>query len=344
MLLLLKLLLWAVRALARSRQALVLDNLALRHQLATVAHRGRRPRLLPTDRLFWVALRTVWTDWAKSLVIVKPATVVAWHRRAYHAYWRRISRQPGRPRTDAQVRDLIRRMVTENHWGAPRIHGELLKLGFCLSERTVSRYVRMSRPRRASGVSWRTFLNNHREVLAAMDFFTVPTLTFGLLYVLFIIQHNRRRILHVNVTARPTAAWVTQQLREAFPFEAASRYLLMDRDSIFSTAVCRGLRHMEVHPLRISFQSPWQNGVAERWVGSCRRELLDHVIVLNEEHLVRLLREFLAYYHSDRTHLSLGKDPPTTRAVCPLPSPCATVASLSRVGGLHHRYEWSEAA
>ena len=191
MLLLLKLFIWTVRALARSRQALVLDNLALRHQLATVAHRGRRPRLLPSDRLFWVALRALWTDWATSLAIVKPATVVAWHRRAYRLYWRRLSRPRGRPRTNAQVRDLIRRMVTENQWGAPRIHGELLKLGFRLSERTVSRYVTRSRPRRAPGVSWRTFLNNHREVLAAMDFFTVPTLTFRLLYVLLVIQHER---------------------------------------------------------------------------------------------------------------------------------------------------------
>jgi putative transposase len=181
-------------------------------------------------------------------------------------------------------------------------------------------------------------------VLAAMDFFSVPTLTFGLLYVLLVIQHERRKVLHVNVTASPSATWVSQQLREAFPFTPAPRYLLMDRDSIFSAAVCRVLRHMELCPVRTSFQSPWQDGVAERWIGTCRRELLDHVIVLNEEHLLRLLREFLAYYHSDRTHLSLGKDPPTTRAVCPRSSPYATVASLSRVGGLHHRYEWREAA
>ena len=345
MLLLLKLLIWTVRALARSRQALLLDNLALRQQLATLVHRsGRRARLGPLDRVFWVALRALWTDWATSLAIVKPATVVAWHRRAYRVYWRRLSRPRGRPRTNAQVRDLIRRMVTENQWGAPRIHGELLKLGFRLSERTVSRYVRMSRPRRPPGVSWRTFLNNHREVLAAMDFFTVPTLTFRLLYVLLVIQHGRRRVLHVNVTANPSAAWVSQQLREALPFERGPRYLVLDRDSIFSAEVSGVLRHMEVRPVRTSFQSPWQNGVAERWVGSCRREVLEHVIVLNEEHLWRLLHDYLDYYHADRTHLSLGKDPPLTRAVCPQSSPCATVASLSRVGGLHHRYEWQQAA
>jgi putative transposase len=241
MLLLLKLTLWVCRALALSRQALVLDNLALRHQLATLAHGGRRPRLVPADRLFWVALRRVRADWAAALAIVKPATVVAWHRRAYRAYWRRISRRPGRPRTDAQLRDLIRCMVTENRWGAPRIHGELLKLGFRVSERTVSRYIRTSRPRRPPGTSWKTFLDNHREVLAAMDFFTVPTITFQLLHVLLIIQHERRKVLHVNVTAHPTAAWVSQQLREAFPFEGAPRYLQMGfwRGTAIGEAQCR---------------------------------------------------------------------------------------------------------
>jgi hypothetical protein len=170
MLLALKLILWAVRAMALSRQALVLDNLALRQQLAAAARGGRRPQLVTVDRVFWVALRAVWTDWATSLVIVKPATVVAWHRRAFRAYWRQISRKPGRPRADAQLRALIARMVTENRWGAPRIHGELLKLGYSISERTVSRYVRACRPRRPPGTSWKTFLDNHREALAAMDF------------------------------------------------------------------------------------------------------------------------------------------------------------------------------
>lgn len=168
----------------------MLDNLALRQQLAALAHGGRRPRLVTVDRLFWVALREVWADWSTALAIARPATVVAWHRRAYRAYWQRISRRSGRPRIDGQLRELIARMVRENRWGAPRIHGELVKLGFRVSERTVSRYVRLARPRRPSGTSWKTFLANHREVLIAMDFFTVPTLTFRLLYVLFIINRH----------------------------------------------------------------------------------------------------------------------------------------------------------
>jgi len=344
MLLAFKLILWTVRSLVAPRHAVVLEDLALRQQLAVATHGGRRPRLSDADRAFWVALRQVWADWAASLAIVKPATVVAWHRRAYRAYWRRISRKRGRPKTNAQLRDLIRRMVTENGWGAPRIHGELLKLGFRVSERTVSRYVRACRTKEPPGRSWKSFLNNHREVLAAMDFFTVPTVTFRLLYVLLVIQHRRRKILHFNVTAHPTAAWVGQQLREAFPLEGAPQYLLMDNDSIFAAEVERTLAAMNVASMRTSFQSPWQNGVAERLVGTCRRELLDHVIVLNEAHLRRLLSEFLDYYHQDRTHLSLSKDPPCERAVCSQPSSTAKVISLPRIGGLHHRYEWREAA
>jgi len=204
--------------------------------------------------------------------------------------------------------------------------------------------VRIFRPRRRLGASWKTFLNNHREVLAAVDFFTVPTLSFRLLYVLFVIQHDRRRVLHANVTMQPTAAWVCQQRREAFPFDCTPRYLLMDRDAIFSAEVGRVLRRMGVRPVRTNFRSPWQNGVAERRVGTCRRELLDDVIVLNEAHLRRLLGEFLEYCHTDRTHVSLGKDPPTTRAVCLPASRGAMVASFARVGGLHHRYEWRDAA
>jgi transposase InsO family protein len=246
------------------------------------------------DRFFWVALRQLWAGWTSVLAIVQPATVVGWHRRAYRGSWRRISRRQGRPPIDAKLRELIARMVRENRWGAPRIHGELLTLGFRVSERTVSRYVRGVRPRQPSGTAWKTFLDNHREALAAMDFFVVPTLTFRLLSVLLVIQHDRRKVLHLNVTAHPTAVWVIQQLREAFPFETRPRDILLDRDSIFSAEVCRALRGMEVRPVRTAYRSPWQNGVAERWIGTCRRELLDHVIVLNEEHLWRLLREFLA--------------------------------------------------
>jgi len=235
-------------------------------------------------------------------------------------------------------------MVSENGWGAPRIHGELLKLGIDVAERTVSRYL----PRRPANPEkiqrWLTFLRNHANVSAAMDFFVVPTATFSVLYGFFVIGHGRRRVLRFNATLRPTAAWVVQQLREAFPEDTAPRHLLFDRDAIFSAAVVAFVRAMGAEPVRSAYRSPWQNPVAERWIGSCRRELLDHVVVFGEHHLVALVRSYLGYYHGDRTHLGLDKDTPAGRAVAPKPSPTANVVALPRVGGLHHRYEWRNAA
>lgn len=291
-------------------------------------------------------MRQTWQHWSDVLVVVKPGTVVAWHRQAFRAYWRYRSRRPGSPRVSREIRALIHRMTTENPtWGAPRIHSELLKLGLDVSERTVSRYLVRRRLRPKSGQAWRTFLHNHREVLAAMDFFTVPTATFRVLYVWFVLHHDRRRILHVNVTDHPGASWVCQQLREAFPYDDTTpRYPVLDRDAIFSAEVTGTLRAMDTMPKRISYRSPWQNGVAERWVGTCRRELLDHVIVLGENHLRRLLRDYIAYYHADRCHLALDKDTPSGRTVQNRPSRDATVVPLPRLGGLHHRYEWREAA
>ncbi|MGA2992749.1 MAG: integrase core domain-containing protein [Candidatus Korobacteraceae bacterium] len=230
-------------------------------------------------------------------------------------------------------------MVTENStWRAPRIHGELKMLGFEVSERTISRWIRQARRNPEPARHWLAFRRNHRELIAAMDFFTVPTLTFGVLYCFFIIAHDRRRILHFNVTANPTSAWVTQQLREAFPYESAPRYLIFDHDSKFNPEIVATVRAMGSKPTRTSFQSPWQNGVAERWVGSCRRDLLDHVIALTERHLKRLLAEYVRYYHEDRTHLGLGKETPHRRAAL---RRCGAerVVSRSRLGGLHHRYD-----
>ena len=230
-------------------------------------------------------------------------------------------------------------MVAENPtWRAPRIHGELKMLGFEVSERTISRWIRQVPQNPEPARRWLTFLRNHREAIAAMDFFTVPTLTFGVLYCFFIIAHDRRRILHFNVSRNPTSAWVTQQLREAFPYESAPRYLIFDRDAKFDLDVVVAVRAMGSQPTRTSFQSPWQNGVAERWVGSCRRDLLDHVIALNERHLKRLLAEYVRYYHEDRTHLGLGKETPHRRAA-QWQRGSERVVSQSRLGGLHHRYD-----
>jgi transposase InsO family protein len=236
-------------------------------------------------------------------------------------------------------------MAAENtDWGAPKIHGELLKLGFTVSERTVARYLRRLRRHGDPGKRWLTFLANHREAIVAMDFFTVPTLTFQLLYCFFVIEHGRRRILHFNVTSKPTSEWVVQQLREAFPETSAYRYMILDRDSKFSADVIQFLKSTGLKPKRTSAQAPWQNGLAERWIGSCRRELFDQVIALSERHLRRLIHEYVDYHHEDRIHDSLQKDTPNCRSVESKPQPAATLISKARLGGLHHRYSWREAA
>ena len=272
-------------------------------------------------------------------MIVSPETVVRWHRSGFALYWRAISnvRQVGRRRLSKEVRNLIFRMATENPtWGAPRIHGELLMLGFDVSERTISRWMRRAPRDPEPAKRWLAFLRNHREAIAAMDLFTVPTITFRVLYCCFIIGHGRRRILHFNVTPHPNSLWIVQQLREAFPYQSAPRFLIFDRDAKYGLEVPIAVRSMAIRPIRTSFRSPWQNGIAERWIESCRHDLLDHVIAFNERHLKRLLSEYVRYYHEDRTHLGLGKQTP---AVTVRSRNQGTVVSRPRLGGLHHRYD-----
>ena len=245
--------------------------------------------------------------------------------------------QVGRRRTPKEIRELIVQIVAENPtWGVPRILGELLMLGFDLSERTISRWMKRAPRDPDPAQRWLAFLRNHREAIAAMDFFTVPTITFGVLCCFFVISHDRRRILHFNVTNHPTSLWTVQQLREAFPFESAPRFLIFDRDAKYGLEVPRAVRSMKIRPVRTSFESPWQNGVAERWVESCRRDLLDHIVAVNERHLKRLLSEYVRYYHEDRTHLGLGKGTPNGRIRS---AASGRVLSQERLGGLHHRYD-----
>ena len=277
------------------------------------------------------------------LVILKPQTVVGWHRAGFKLYWRWISRKyvrPGRKATSKQLQQLIFRMVIENSsWGAPRIHGELKMLGFVISERSVLRWMRKA-PRHPEPVEpWKAFLNNHREAITSMDFFTVPTLSFGILYCFFVIGHDKRRILHCSVTKHPTSAWVTQQLRGVFPDDYAPKYLIFDRGSNFNEDVVSTIRSFGIEPKRTSFRSPWQNGVAERWIGNCRRDLFDHVIALNERDLKRLMVDYIRYYHEDRTHLALEKRTPASRGVKENPDASCRVLSMARLGGLHHRYD-----
>src|SRR5467141_646719 len=335
-----RLLLGTILCLFRARRRLLIETLLLRQQLAALKRRRPRPRLTVFDKLFWVFARKYWSGWKQALIVVNPETVVRWHRMGFALYWRVISKAPrvvGRKRISKEVRDLIFRMAAENPaWGAPRIHGELLMLGFEVSERTISRWMqRVPRdPERAK--RWLAFLRNHREAIAAMDFFTVPTVRFSVLYCFFVISHDRRRILHFNVTKHPTSLWIVQQLREAFPFGSAPRFVIFDRDAKYGLEVPTAVRSLRVNPVRTSFESPWQNGVAERWVGSCRRDLLDHIIAVDARHLKRRLSEYIPYYHEDRTHLGLGKGTPDgrTRTIA-----SGHVLSHVRLGGLHHRYD-----
>ena len=305
-----------------------------------------RPPLNSTDRLFWTTLRRFWSRWTEVLVIVKPDTVIGWHRAGFRLYWRWRSRpRDGRPKITTEIRVLIRRLAEENpDWGVPRIHGELQKLGFVICERSVARYLRRTHHRGDPAKQWLAFLHNHREVIVAFDFFTVPTVSFQVLYCFFVIEHGRRKILHFNVTPHPTAEWVVQQLRETFSEAGPYRYAIFDRDAKFDSAVVAFLQATGLEPKQTSAQAPWQNGVAERWVGSCRREILDHVIALNEPHLRRLIREYVGYHCQDRIHDALEKDAPNRRPIEAKPSPTALVASSPRLGGLHHRYCWQDAA
>jgi transposase InsO family protein len=338
------LLLRCVPAFFRSRREQAIIELALRQQLATYGQKRSKPRLTRLDRALWVALSRFWPRWKEALVIVKPDTVVRWHRKGFRLYWRAISKRgPGRPPVSQEVRALIRRLAGENNWRARKIHAELEKLGFSVGLATVSRYLPKREPDEGQRQRWMTFLRNHKDVIAGMDFFVIPTVRFRLLYVWFVIDHGRRTILHYNVTTNPTAQWVIQQLREAFPYESAPRYLIYDNDSIFSDKVTEAIERFQVRPKRTAYRSPWQNGTAERWVGSARRELLNHVIVLDEQHLRRLLRDYVAYYNAERVHTQL-RDSPAGRRAETRPSPDARVVGLPRVGGLHHRYVWRQAA
>ena len=336
----------AVRVFFRSRADTALEVLALRQQIAVLKRKRPRPPLNCLDRFFWTALRRLWSRWSDVLVIVKPETVVGWHRVGFRLFWRWRSRSKcGRPKITAEIRDLIQRLADENpDWGAPKIHGELQKLGFVVSETSVARYLRRLQRRGDPAKRWLAFLQNHREVIVAFDFFTVPTVNFRVLYCFFVIEHGRRKILHFNVTQHPGADWVIQQLREAFSEAGPYRYVILDHDSKFDAEVIAFLKCTGLTPKRTNVQAPWQNGLAERWIGSCRRELLDHVIVLNEKHLCRLIREYVAYHQEDRIHDSLEKDTPNRRSVEIRPCAAATVVSSRRLGGLHHRYSWQQAA
>jgi putative transposase len=329
----------SIRQGLHARVALHAEILTLRHQLLVLqrSKRSHKLRLETADRVFWVWLSQLWNSWRSALVIVKPETVIAWHRRGFRLYWSWRSRHPqGRPSVSREVIDLIRKMSLANpRWGAPRIHGELLKLGLEIAESTIAKY--MARHRKPPSQKWRTFLANHSKTLVSSDFFVVPTAFFKVYFVFVILSHDRRRPVHVAVTQYPTSEWVAHQLFEAFPWDSAPRYLLRDRDGSYGEKFSEAVRWLGVREVLTAAQSPWQNAYVERLIGSIRRECLDHVIVLNESGLRRILKAYFEYYEHSRTHLSLAKDAPVARPIQPVET--GRIVALPQVGGLHHRYE-----
>jgi transposase InsO family protein len=319
----------------KSKSRLEAENAALRHQLIVLRRKVRsRPQLTNNDRWFFVQLYRWFPSILQVLTIIRPDTLVRWHQAGFRRYWRWKSRtRGGRPQIETELRVLIRRMSVENPlWGAPRIHGELLKLGFDLAQSSVAKY--MVKRRGPPSQGWRTFLHNHAPDIAAMDLFVVPTIGFNLLYAFVIIRLDRRDLVWINVTTNPTAEWIAHQITEAFPWDEAPRYLIRDRDRVYGAIVTRRLRAMGIRDKPTASASPWQNGVAERLIGSIRRECLDHIIVLGEAHLRRTLRSYACYYNRIRTHRSLNKDAPSSRPV----QRTGVINSRAILGGLHHHY------
>ena len=328
-------LLLVARSRLRSRASLEAENLVLRQQVVVLSRKSRsRVRLRNIDRLILVWLYRFFPSILNAIVIVKPETVIRWHRRGFQAYWRwKSRRRGGRPRIDGEVRELIRRMSRDNPlWGAPRIHAELLMLGIVVAESTVGRY--LPRRRQPPSQGWKTFLCNQAAGIASIDLFVVRTISFRLIYGLVILRHARRRLVAVSVTSNPSAEWIAGQVTDAFPWDQAPQHLIRDRDAVFGPAYTRRIRAMGIRDHPMAPRSPWQNGHVERLIGSIRRECLDHIVVFGEAHLRRVLRNYASYYNQLRTHLSLAKNAPDFRR----PQKTGRIAAIPILGGLHHQY------
>jgi transposase InsO family protein len=319
----------------RTRARLEAEIVMLRHQLNVLRRRvPSKPKLTVADRLLFVWLYRLFPSVLDAITIVQPETIIRWHRTAFRLYWRWKSRaRGGRPKVPMEIRRLIREMSLANRlWGAPRIHGELLKLGIEVAQSTVAKY--MVRSGRGRSQTWKTFLHNHAAGMAAMDFLVVPTVGFKLLFVLVILRHQRRRLISLSVTANPTAEWIAHQITDAFPWNEAPDYLIRDRDGSYGHAVTRRLAAMGIRDHPTAPRSPWQNGHAERLMGSIRRECLDHIVVFGDAHLRRILAAYTGYYNELRTHLSLSKDSPSHRSI----QRFGKIIPRPILGRLHHEY------
>ncbi len=324
------------RLMFRSKQDIVLENLALRQQLAVQQRRMKRPKIKNTDRIFWVWISKIWNHWKSALIIVKPETVISWHRKGFKLYWKWKSRKVGRPAIDWELIKLIRRLQKENStWPAQRIQGELTKLGYDVCDNTVAKYMLKAKGVDSKGQQWLTFLRNHAKQIVGIDFLVARTIFFRAIYLFIAISHNRRRILHFGVTSSPHAEWAIQQLRETFAFDETTKYVIRDNDKIFSEDFKLHIKRFGLQDTPTAPRSPWQNPICERVIGTLRRECLDHMIILNKRHLHDVLHEYINdYYNVSRTHMSLGKDSQIHRPV----QNDGRIVSEPILGGLHHCY------
>ncbi len=332
----------SVADLSRSKASLVAENTLLRHQLIVLRRQVARPHLTALDRFLLVVLASKVRFWRSALLIVQPETLLRWHRLGFRLFWKARSRPTATmPRVPSDTVALIGEMAQDNRlWGAERIRGELLKLGISLSKRTIQKYMRRARPPRRSGQTWATFLRNHAADIWACDFIQVTDLCFRPLFAFFIVEHASRRVVHVGVTRHPTDAWVAQQLREATPFGVTPRFLIHDNDAKFGTEFTRVATTSGIDLLRTPYQAPRANALCERFLGSVRRECLDHLLILHERHLSRVLREYVAYFNKERPHQGINQAIPERRGsqqVCGRER--SDVVIIPILGGLHHAYQ-----
>ena len=322
----------------KTRSALHIEILALRHQLCVLQRSVKRLRIRPADRVLWSLLSRVWSDWKNALIFVKPETVIRWQHKRFREHWTRLCRQgeSGRPVISKEVQELIRAVSRMNPtWGSPHIVGELAKIGIVVAKSTVEKY--MVRTKKPPSQTWRSFLENHAKEIVSIDFIVAPTVRFTMLYVLVFLSIDRRRVIHFNVTAHPTAEWTAQQVIEAFPWDTAPKYLLRDRDGIYGDWFKRRVKNLGIEQVLTAHCCPWQNPYSERLNGSIRRECLDQVIIFSEGHLRRVLKEYFEYYNQYRVHQSLEMDAPEGRKNQTLNE--GNVIAIPHVGGLHHHYE-----
>lgn len=319
----------------KNKIQLLLEVIMLAKQLEIYQRTDPKLKIKRTDRIFFSLMMDWLFNWKERMFIVKPDTVIKWHRTAFKLYWRWKSRpKGGRPKVSREVINLIKQMANENpDWGAPRIHGELLKLGFDICESTVQRYM-PKKGRRTTGQNWMTFLQNHSKEIISIDFLTVPTINFKLLHVLVVIEHHRRKLIYFNITRNPTSEWTLQQIRNMLFDYIAPKYLIRDRDKKYGNLFSEGINNFGIKQIITAYRSPWQNGYCERVIGTIKRECLDHVIVLNENHLKSILDNYVSYYNKYRPHLGINKDSPEGRAI----QSEGTIYKVPAVNGLHHVY------